>query len=794
MVDERDPLLLEAHYRPQKKRYGTPCTRFLSFVVLGSVFLIAFNFLFFPRTSLRRDLFRLHSVYLPDSEVERILFDSIKKSDLRKFAHDYTQTPHLAGEGLDLVDLTVGKFEEYGLDTKTVEYYTYLNYPLEHALKLVDPKNNTILYEATLEEDVLEQDETTGLSNRTPTFHGYSASGNVTAKFIYANYGRKEDFDALVEQGVEIKGKIVIVRYDRIFRGLKVKFAQEHGAVGVLIYTDPTGDGGVDFTNGYKAYPDGPARNPSAVQRGSVMYLSYAPGDPTTPGYPSKKGALRQDPKDSIPLIPSLPISYREVLPILKALNGKGPKASDLGDDWDGILSHKGVEYNIGPSDFELNLYNLQNYTTTPITNVIATYEGILKDEVIVVGNHRDAWLIGGAGDPNSGSAVLLSFAKALGKLKEKGWRPLRTIVLASWDGEEYALLGSTEWGEDNEHFLGKKAVAYVNLDVAVSGTRFSAGASPSLNKAIYNISQRVPHPEQTGKSLFDVWNERNGAHIQTLGTGSDFTVFLDHLGIPSVDFGFGPGGSDAVYHYHSNYDSFYWIDNFVNNSWAYHKAAAEFMGLLTITLSQHAVIDFHYEEYADVLTTGLDNILEQHKDVFDASEFVTESQDEDLVLLNNNDHNRNHNRDHHNDHDDHPHRKTPKTPKEAVAQLKHALAAFKHVSIRTDKYSKWLQHQFTADYPWYKYYKKFFVLIKIKRQNYKLKTLERLFLHEEGLDGRQWFKHIFFAPNRYLGYGGTTFPGILESLEDKDRRNFLKWAVVARDALFDAIDYLSGH
>lgn len=830
MVSETQPLLPSssspttpvARRRAVKKRFGTPCTRLFSYIVVGFLFMLAFTLVFLPRTSLRRDLFRLHHIFVTDADVERILFESISENEIRSFAQEYTKSPHLAGQGWDQVNFTKSKFEEFGLNAEIVPYYTYLSYPLEHALSLVDT-NGTILYQASLEEDVLEEDPTTGLKDRVPTFHGYAANGNVTAKFIYANYGRKQDFDKLVEKGIEIKGKIVIVRYDHLFRGLKVKFAQELGAVGVLIFTDPTDDGHVDFAHGYKPYPEGPARNPSSVQRGSVMFLSYAPGDPTTPGYASTKDAVRQDPKDAIPSIPSLPISYKEAIPILKSLNGLGLKASDLGDDWDGILTEEGVHYNVGPSDLELNLYNLQNFTTTPIHNVIATFDGVISDEVVIVGNHRDAWIAGGAGDPNSGTAVLLAFAKALGKLKEKGWRPFRTIILANWDGEEYALLGSTEWGEDKATFLGKKALAYINLDIAVSGSRFYAESSPSLNQVIRDVTALVPHPQHPQKSLYDVWEDTSGARIGTLGTGSDFTVFLDHLGIPSIDFGFNPGKNDAVYHYHSNYDSFHWMDNFCNDSWAFHVAATQTMGLLSITLAQHAVADLYFEDYAKVLSTGLENLLEEYGETF---EFISTENYNDHYQQNydhrdhyydhehnnnnnnNNDHENNHNNrnrdDRDNDHDHNNNRnnnrdndndrdqdRPPKTPHEAVKQLKHALKRFEEVAKRTDKYSKYLQTEFNTDYPWYHLHKKFVILVKIQIHNWKISTLERLFLFDEGLDNRPWFKHIFFAPDRYLGYGGAVFPGLLESLQDKKPLNFIRWASISTKALYKVIDTL---
>lgn len=306
-----------------------------------------------------------------------------------------------------------------------------------------------VKFEASLEEDVIEEDETSSRADRIPTFHGYSANGNVTTAYVYVNYGTYQDFEDLIQANVSLAGKIAIARYGGIFRGLKIKRAQDLGMVGAVLYCDPGDDGEMTEENGYEVYPNGPARQPSSVQRGSAQFLSVAPGDPTTPGYPSKPGVPREPVEGRIPSIPSLPISYIEALPILKSLNGHGPKASDFNKFWtkNAGLGYKGVKYNVGPSpdNLQLNLVNEQEYVTTPLWNVIGVINGTLADEVIILGNHRDAWIVGGAGDPNSGSAALNEVIRGFGQALRLGWKPLRTIVFASWDGEEYGLLGSTE-------------------------------------------------------------------------------------------------------------------------------------------------------------------------------------------------------------------------------------------------------------------------------------------------------------------------------------------------------------
>ncbi|KMU77530.1 N-acetylated-alpha-linked acidic dipeptidase 2 [Coccidioides immitis RMSCC 3703] len=533
---------------------------------------------------------------------------------------DYASGPHLTGEEFQPTLWTKEQWDGFGLPKdKPCSYDVYINYPVDHRLALIekDGEHSKVKFEASLEEDVLDDDSTSGLNNRIPTFHGYSASGNVTAQYVYVNYGTFWDFEDLVKANVSLEGKIALAKYGGGFRGLKVKRAQELGMVGVVIYSDPQEDGEITEENGYKAYPDGPARNPSAVQRGSVNFLSQLPGDPTTPGYPSKPGCHRVDPYDYIPSIPSLPLSYEEAIPLLKALNGHGPAAKDFNERWQGGgLSHKGVKYNIGPSpeNLVLNLYNEQDYVTTPLWNVIGTVPGTIPDEVIIMGNHRDAWIAGGAGDPNSGSAALNEVIRSLGEALKAGWKPLRTIVFASWDGEEYGLIGSTEWVEENLSWLSKANVVYLNLDVATTGPNFKAAASPLLHKALFEATGLVLSPNQTvkGQTIRDVWDK----DVDPMGSGSDFTAFQDFAGVASIDMSFAGGKNDPVYHYHSNYDSFDWMERFGDPASSceaavppfnfqpleeamasFHDAATEF-DAYTSSLTAHLKDDFPWWQY----------------------------------------------------------------------------------------------------------------------------------------------------------------------------------------------------
>ena len=683
------------------------------------------------------------------NKLRDILSDTPDPEKAREWSQYYTAGPHLCGKNLSQAEWTRDKWSEFGIpQADIVSYDVYLNYPVAAGLSLLD--KGVTLFKATLEEDVLAEDPTTGLEDRIPVFHGYSASGNVVAPFVFCNYGTYADFEDLQEAGVELEGKIALIKYGGIFRGLKVKRAEELGMVGVVLYSDPGDDGETTEENGYAAYPDGPAKNPSAVQRGSVEYLSVAPGDPTTIGYPSKPGAPRQSTEGKIPSIPSIPISFREALPFLKALNGYGPNASSLPDSWHGGgLGYKGVEYSIGPTpdSVTIHLVNEQEYVTTPAWNVIGVINGSLSDEVIVLGNHRDAWIAGGAGDPNSGSAALNEVIRGFGKAVQEGWKPLRTIVFASWDGEEYGLLGSTEWVEEYVPWLTDVAVAYVNVDVGSVGPRFKASASPILNKAINDIVGEVQSPNQTtsGQTVGDIWD----GYISTMGSGSDFTAFQDFAGVPSIDIGFSAGAEDPVYHYHSNYDSFWWMDNFGDPGFKYHATIAKILGLLVAKLSEEPVIQFNVTDYA----FGLQVYLKSIQDKASGSDMeLADDTFEPLAV--------------------------------ATEQFTRAAVLFDYEASKlfTDINS------LTATEP-YDDLAKIYRSVRVTNTKYKL--LERQFLYAPGLDSRTWFKHVIFAPGLWTGYAGATYPGLGEAIDAKNRTALEKWARIIEITIRQATDLL---
>ncbi|KAG0134345.1 hypothetical protein HOY82DRAFT_516155 [Tuber indicum] len=543
-----------------------------------------------------RPVFRRANLTL--AEQEAIITESISTTAIAQWSHYYTHGKHLAGTNKSMAEWTRDKWIENGIPSHLVEYEVYLNYPVSHSLSLTIDGGERFV--AGLEEDVLPQDPTTGAADRVPTFHGYSKGGSAEAEYVYVGMGGKRDYQRLVDLGVDLKGKIALVKYGRSFRGLKVKYAQEQGMIAVLMYSDPGDDGNITEANGYAAYPDGPARNPSSVQRGSTSFLATLVGDPTTPGYPSKPGVKRGDPYAFIPSIPSLPLSFRDALPFLQALEGYGLTALEVDrPNWAGGLN---VSYSVGPRPGAvINLENVVDYTYTPIWNTIGIINGTIEDEVIVVGNHRDAWIVGGASDPNSGTAMLVELSKAFGELLRQGWKPKRTIVLASWDAEEYGMVGSTEWFEEFVTWAVPNMVAYVNVDVAVSGSHFSLAAVPELWGLVEDTLKDTSSPKTPGKSIYDEWSAHKGV-ARVPGSGSDYTAFIHTSGIAVIDFGFKNGPGEPVYHYHSNYDSYAWMTKWIDPSFSYHSTIAQIAGKTVLRISESVLLPYNVTTFSTAL------------------------------------------------------------------------------------------------------------------------------------------------------------------------------------------------
>ncbi|KAF8583526.1 Zn-dependent exopeptidase [Ramaria rubella] len=675
-------------------------------------------------------------------------------------------------------------------------YYPLLNTPLNHSLEILDTDGN-VAWTAQLEEicDFLDEDATKACG-AVPAFHGLSKGGDVTGELFYANYGRPEDYAEVERSGVNITGKIALVRYGGIFRGLKVKGAQERGAVGTLVYSDPRDDGSVTIENGYRPYPEGPARNPTSVQRGSVQFLSYYPGDPTTPGYPAYENSTRTN-GTNIPFIPSLPISWATAQVLLR----------EIAEDGQGRA---------------VRLINRVDDKVTPIWNTMALIPGHIGNEVVVLGNHRDAWVLGAA-DPSSGTTSVHELIRGLGALYRRGWKPLRTILLASWDAEEFGLIGSTEWGEDFPEWIKEHVVAYINVDSSVSGSRFGLSASPSMAHLVRKAAEDLPHPTRPGSSLWDATGDRGtltgpadaavmamaeadeqlakqGLGVSALGSGSDFTVFLQRIGVASSNGGFGSTLSDPVYHYHSIYDSQMFQEVYADPGFHRHVAVSKHIGLVLLRLADSVVLPLNTTHYTLEIQSYLDKVEEIAANV---------DLEVDLAPL------------HHAAKK--LHKASVKLDKEKHKAEKHLLRIIKrwqrhrrhrhhghHLESQWERLNRWIKHVFGStsehtdkyddsyddsdegrlenilhawnvmlathpDQPPSPHYtstrptrppRKLIKAIKrLLAVNKKLSSFENGFISEEGLIDREWYKHLGVAPGRWLGYGATTLPGLTEAL-----------------------------
>lgn len=568
---------------------------------------------------------------------------------------------------------------------------------------------NGSTFTPSLVEDVLAEDETTSYPNRVPTFHGYSATGDAEAEYVYVGRGQQVDFERLKALGVQLEGKIALARYGGPFRGLKVKNAQENGMIGCVIFTDTADDGNITEANGYAAYPDGPARNPSAVQRGSVQFLSTYPGDPETPGYPSKLDSPRADKSAVVPQIPSIPLSWKDAQPLIQALDGFGPDGQTINrTNWIGKLN---ATYSSGPAPgTTISMSNVMQDNITWIWDAIGIINGTDEDEVVILGNHRDAWIVGGASDPNSGSAVMIEIARAFGELLKTGWKPRRTIVLASWDAEEYGLLGSTEFVEEYLPWLSKSAVAYLNVDGATSGPNPDLSASPELHQVALEAMKKVvyPYDGHTNLTFYDVWDDVTKGQVGVLGSGSDYTAFL-HNGIPSLDTGCGGGATDPIYHYHSNYDSFHWMATFGDPGFVTHKAVGQYVALLLYHLASDPIIPFNVQNYGVQMTRYLDSLASSSS----ASSLDLTPLESAIAAFN--------------------------TSADAMTSFIASAAASSSSSSSEQD---------------------------IAAANAKLRAFARGFVSQGGLPSREFYKHVVFAPGLDTGYAPVEWPGVTEAAE----------------------------
>ena len=514
---------------------------------------------------------------------------------LKEYMEAMAAEPHAAGRPASrkVAEYALAKFKSWGLDARIEEFEAMMPWPTERTVELIAPTKYTL----QLKEPVLADDPDSADADQTPQYNAYSGDGDVTGEVVYVNYGVPADYDKLKELGLDVKGKIVLARYGQSWRGIKPKVAYEHGAIGCLIYSDPRDDG---YFAG-DVYPGGAFRPEFGAQRGSVMDMPVHPGDPLTPGWGSEAGGRKNAREDAptILKIPVLPISYGDALPILKSL--KGPVAPEA---WRGALP---LTYHVGPGPAQLHMKLAFEWRNRPLYNVIVRIPGSTRpDEWIIFGNHHDAW-VNGAEDPISGASALMETARGLSELLKSGWRPGRTIVLALWDGEEWGLLGSTEWAEKHDAELRQKAAVYINTDSSGKGW-LSAGGSHGLQQFLNEVAKDVNDP-RTGKPVFEEARKRSltnvpeagkaaaeadpAYRIAPLGSGSDYTPFLQHLTISALNVGFGGESDGGIYH--SVYDTVRWYQKFSDGDYTYGRALSQVTGTLVMRLADAAVLPFQF-------------------------------------------------------------------------------------------------------------------------------------------------------------------------------------------------------
>ena len=622
--------------------------------------------------------------------------------------------PHHAGSAgsRKVAEYMLAQFKSWGLNATIESFEALMPYPTERRVELVAPER----FALALKEPAVSEDPDSGDSGGLPTFNAYSADGDVTADLVYVNYGIPEDYDELAKLGVDVKGKIVIARYGRSWRGIKPKVAYERGAVGCIIYSDPRDDG---FFQG-DAFPDGPFRPEQGAQRGSVMDMPVHPGDPLSPGRASEPGVARLERSAAATIlkIPVLPISYADALPLLRHL--KGPVVPE---SWRGGLP---ITYHAGPGPAKVHMTLAFDWANRPLHNVIVRIEGSeFPDEWIIHGNHHDAW-VNGASDPTSGNVALMETARGLAELLKTGWRPKRTIVLAAWDGEEWGLLGSTEWAEKHAAELSQKAVAYINSDSS-SRSWIDISGSHSLQAFANDLMRDVQDPKRPGKTLFQAKLDRAVSQarssdekaaiqrrrdfpIAALGSGSDYTAFLDYLAIASLDMGFGGEVSGGVYH--STYDSLYWYTHFGDPDFAYGAALSRTIGTAILRLAGADILPFEFTATAGTLRGYVDDIEKLSKS-------------------------------------------TAGAPAMDLGKLRKAIDGLQKAA---DGYERALARRGTGTPD----------RGRLAELNRLLYTSERAFKYDAGLPKREWFKHLAYAPGFYTGYGVKTLPGIREGIEQK--------------------------
>ncbi len=705
----------------------------------------------------------------PLTELERQFDESLDPNDQREWMKRMSARPnHLGSEfGRENAEFIRDMYRSWGWKAELETFYVLFPTPVERVLEMTEP----VSFKASLEEPTLAVDSTSGQKDeQLPTYNAYSIDGDVSGELVFVNYGLPQDYEELERRGIDVKGKIVLAKYLGSWRGIKPKVAAEKGAIGTIMYSDPADDG---FARG-DAYGDGGGwRSSGSVQRGSVMELPMQTGDPQTPFYGSTKDAkrLKLEEIDVFTRIPVLPISYEDAKPLLEALGG--PLAPRK---WRGGLE---MPYHLGPGPAKVHLKLKFSWDRVPLHNVIAQIPGReTPDQWVIRGNHKDAW-VNGARDPISGLVAMMAEGKAMGSLMKTGWRPKRTIIHASWDGEEQGLLGSTEWAEHHRDELQEKTVTYINTDSNGSGFLYIGGShtletlanevmkdvnDPRQNVSVWKRSHSYRMINGTDEQKKEATNRAN-LRIFPLGSGSDYTPFLQHLGIASLNLGY--GGEDEYGVYHSIYDSFDHFTNYIDPTFEYGVTLSKTAGRLTLRLSEADQPVFRFPDFVDNLAVYVNEVEKLADNLRSETEHINKLIDEghfDRVVNPR--------------HPVSPPKKKDPVPHFSFANVKNALAKMestaKEVQTKID----------SAD---------FSSMADAKQNNIHraIYQAERLLIREGGLPRRPWYRHYVYAPGFYTGYGVKTLPGIREALEERKWDEVVEQEQIAASIIEGYVDHL---
>ncbi|KAL6892076.1 hypothetical protein GGI43DRAFT_195312 [Trichoderma evansii] len=651
----------------------------------------------------------------------------------RNWSAYYTAETHFVGQGLSQARWTEARWKEFGITNTRIDSYDAQVPVTTGHQRLALLRGNQVVYEASLVDDLTTKDPAANTSFL-PAYLGFSHNGNISGSYVFCNFGSEEDFQDLERANIDVKGKIGIIklaagsaylrsRHLENFRGSQLANANKAGLIGVVFYTDPQNDGLISEANGYKAYPAGPARPLAAIERGTV-----------------DRADSYNDPES--PKIPCIPMSSADAIQLLGALNDYGPLANELGRRWHGGgLEVHGVRYNVGPSpaSISLHLVTQADVINTPLHNVIGTIPGIISDEIVILGNHRDAWGPG-AGDPGSGSAALNEVVRSFGVALRHGWRPLRTIVFASFEGEEIGQVGSRAWITDHLKWLRASAVAYLNVVVAAAGSRFQAKASPLLYRAVLAATDIVPSPNQTvaGQSVQDVWGGAIGSP-----SGGDAIPFQGSC-ISAVDFSFSPGIEDGAFPYHTGFDTFEWMEKIGDPGWKYHITSARIWSIMAAYLTESAVLNVSVTDYASTLQKWIDELCSRNLC----------SSEVDLTVMTT------------------------------------AAQRLTRVARRFDSYAESLRVSRNA---WWRFWSGDNLNAEIRGANRVYIAFERQFFYGPGVDDDSGFHHVLYAAAAWH-HDLPPIPSLHNNLKKRHWVDARKWRDVLAEKIDDAAQLLEDH